>query len=543
MSSAQPRDTFNHARNDQANSTHIVFDTTPNTRPEGIRVAPLEQARPNEGEGVDEVGIWLLAAQHFSSTWGDRSAEFAFPIYLIEIFVDTLLPASVYGFVTTAAGIFLSGAIGSQIDMRPRLPAIRTCIMTQKLFASACYSLFLFLFSKFISLSSDARRLFLVAIIICGCGLKLATVGMNICVERDWVMTITAGSQSNVNTPSTNPTPQSTQSSQAELVDRTLLRLNMILRRIDLICKLTAPLFVSLLTSTVGYKLSAVVLLGISVVTAAFEGVFVGVVYGKFPVLAAPRLREDEGREPERANERARGWLNGGREWVEQQAKDWNEFARHPIFLSSISISLLYFNVLSFNSPFISYLKSQTDFSDPLIAGMRGLCVVTGLFGTFLMPWMEKRIGIIRTGSWAIWSEALSLVPTVLCLYVGVGERQRPKWNSALLFTGMAISRIGLWSFDLVQLTQLQKALAHHPRQNTLSALQYSLQNVFDLAHYGLTLGWNRPADFKYAAAVSMGAVFVAAALYVIGYARPLRGHLFHFDTLRSKLGIWARRG
>lgn len=68
----------------------------------------------------------------------------------------------------------------------------------------------------------------------------------------------------------------------------------------------------------------------------------------------------------------------------------------------------------------------------------------------------------------------------------------------------MALSRIGLWSFDLAQLTQLQKALAHHPRQNTLSALQYSLQNMFDLAHYGLTLGWNRPADFKYAAAVSL---------------------------------------
>jgi hypothetical protein len=67
----------------------------------------------------------------------------------------------------------------------------------------------------------------------------------------------------------------------------------------------------------------------------------------------------------------------------------------------------------------------------------------------------------------------------------------------------MAISRIGLWSFDLAQLTQLQKALAYHPRQNTLSALQYSLQNVFDLGHYGLTLGWNQPNQFKYAAIVS----------------------------------------
>ncbi|KAG8734912.1 hypothetical protein FRC10_011215 [Ceratobasidium sp. 414] len=271
------------------------------------------------------------------------------------------------------------------------------------------------------------------------------------------------------------------------------------------------------------------------VVSAAFEMMFVGVVYAKFPVLALPRPTLEEGRNTRSRNTNSRiaGVVQDTQEWAAQQIKSWNEFVRHPIFLSSVSVSLLYFNVLSFNSPFISYLKSQTDFSDPLIAGMRGLCVVAGLLGTFLMPWMEKRIG----------SEAITLVPTVLCLYIGVNERRRPVWSSALLFAGMALSRIGLWAFDLAQLTQLQKALAHHPHQNMLSALQFSLQNVFDLAHYGLTLGWNRPAEFKYAAAVSFGAVLVAAMLYVVGYARPLRGHLFHFEKLQSWLLARARSG
>ena len=80
--------------------------------------------------------------------------------------------------------------------------------------------------------------------------------------------------------------------------------------------------------------------------------------------------------------------------------------------------------------------------------------------------------------------------------------REPEIYSKYTLDSGMALSRIGLWSFDLVQLTQLQKSLAHHPRQNTLTALQFSLQNVFDLAHYGLTLGWNKPEQFKYAAVV-----------------------------------------
>lgn len=50
------------------------------------------------------------------------------------------------------------------------------------------------------------------------------------------------------------------------------------------------------------------------------------------------------------------------------------------ILLGSLSISLLYLTVLSFDSTFLAYLKSETDYSDPFIAGMRGLCVVTGEF-------------------------------------------------------------------------------------------------------------------------------------------------------------------
>lgn len=66
-----------------------------------------------------------------------------------------------------------------------------------------------------------------------------------------------------------------------------------------------------------------------------------------------------------------------------------------------------------------------------------------------------------------------------------------------------------------MQLTQLQKALANHPRQNTLTALQFSLQNIFDLVHYGLTLGWNKPDQFKFAATVRACYIaFIVGELY-----------------------------
>ncbi len=59
------------------------------------------------------------------------------------------------------------------------------------------------------------------------------------------------------------------------------------MRRIDLISKLVSPLFVSLLTSTMSYELAAIVLLSVNAVTGIFELVFVGIVYRRFPALAA----------------------------------------------------------------------------------------------------------------------------------------------------------------------------------------------------------------------------------------------------------------
>lgn len=65
---------------------------------------------------------------------------------------------------------------------------------------------------------------------------------------------------------------------------------------------------------------------------------------------------------------------------------------------------------------------------------------------------------------------------SVVCLQDKVHERKRIN-----LFTGMALSRIGLWMFDLAQLQILQESLESHPRRNRLTSFQYTLQ----VRHYG----------------------------------------------------------
>src|SRR5882762_2147678 len=56
----------------------------------------------------------------------------------------------------------------------------------------------------------------------------------------------------------------------------------------------------------------------------------------------------------------------------------------------------------------------------------------------------------------------------IFARYIGVADKIPP--------IGMALSRIGLWMFDLAQLQILQESLELHPRRNRLTSFQYTLQ-------------------------------------------------------------------
>lgn len=292
-----------------------------------------------------------------------------------------------YGFLTAGAAILFSGSVGSLTDRYKthRLHIVRFFILAQKILVVASYALFYILFR------SDTLRLgaqnggrgadpaqptradvwsMFAAITCLGCFLILCNVGVSVSIERDWVTSISQGSS------------------------RRLTRMNAIMRRIDLLSKLLAPLFVSLLTTAAGHPTSCIILLAISAGTTVFELSFIGTVFRRFSVLGREESahrqeqqereeRERQERERERQDQQA---ASADRDtttsypprrslqartassahllvaWAKGQYDDWRTFVVMPIFISSVSISLLYMSVLSFDSTFIGYLKSETTY-------------------------------------------------------------------------------------------------------------------------------------------------------------------------------------
>lgn len=464
---------------------------------------------------IDRRGFLTLMAQHVSSSWNARSCEFAFYLFLIELFPNTLLLASVYGFVSTGIAILLAGWIGSLVDSTPRLRIVRIFIAIQKLSITVVAAAFIGLFVVVKPVDyHDAPAAAWVAfaiIAIFGSILNLSSIGINVAIERDWVTSISKSHK-----------------------EGTLTTLNAYMRRIDLLTKLLAPLFTSLLTTVASYTFATTFLMGFAGTTLLFEIFWVQVVYRTFPILQQSDRGVPEPMEAvdlETPSATAPETQKAFSHHLFSTFRDWQEFSKMPVFASSISISLLYLTVLSFDGTMLSWLKTK-QFSDPFIAGQRAICVVTGLAGTILMPFLERRLGLVRAGAWSICSELLCLVPAVATFYLPVKLTSHgPAWVASLLFGGVAASRIGLWAFDLVQLKELQLSLDNHPKRNRFMGLQFSMQNMADLFKYIATMILSQPAQFRWAALISFIAVLLGVLSYTV-YVRLERGHVFHPDRI-----------
>lgn len=102
--------------------------------------ASSETAEPGE---LSRWAVASLLLQHLSSTFIDGAYNFACFLFLIEVFTDSLVPASLVGFGTKLAGLVLSGSVGGLVDRYPRLWFVRRAIAAQKCLQALSYGLFL----------------------------------------------------------------------------------------------------------------------------------------------------------------------------------------------------------------------------------------------------------------------------------------------------------------------------------------------------------------------------------------------------------------
>lgn len=124
-------------------------------------------------------------------------------------------------------------------------------------------------------------------------------------------------------------------------------------------------------------------------------------------------------------------------------------YLHHPAFLASFALSLLYFTVLSFAGQMITYLLS-VGYTSYHVGIARVGSSVFEISATWAAPFLMKKIGPVRAGIWSLSWQMACLAGAMgwyFSNFQGLGTNSL--FAASGLVVGVALSRMGLWGYDL----------------------------------------------------------------------------------------------
>ncbi|WPH01846.1 Hypothetical protein R9X50_00470000 [Acrodontium crateriforme] len=462
---------------------------------------------PVAGAILKHIGRRLYTS-HLLSTWNSRLFEFGAVLFLASIFQGTLLPMSVYALVRSGAAILFAQSIGSWIDSGNRLTILRTSIIGQRLAVAASCGIFWALELKAGGTDSSVTNGLFSLVIILACVEKLCSVVNLVAVERDWVVVITEGNE------------------PARRV------FNARMRRIDLLCKLLGPLAISLIAMA-SILIAIWATLAMSLLSITAEYIFIAQVYKAVPQLRRASTGVTEGAhlsDPvgHAAQNRRITFVSRLKTTAYRilPISSLPFYFCHSAFLASFSLSLLYLTVLSFSGQMITYLISVGCTS--LYVGIaRTVSTVFELSATWIAPRLMQKIGAIRGGIWSLCWQMIWLAAGISWFFSDLhGMGTNSVAAATGLAVGVALSRVGLWGYDLCAQNIIQDEVDVDHR-GTFSIVEAAFQNLFEMFSYTLTIIFSRPDQFQWPVIISAAAVYAAGGLYT-ALVRKRRGHLFH---------------
>ncbi|KAK4139372.1 Ferroporti-1 [Dichotomopilus funicola] len=420
-----------------------------------------------------------LYVSHFLSTWNSRVFEFGAVLYLATVFPKTLLPMSIYALTRALSAIVFAPAVGQYVDSGDRLQVVRASIVFQRLVVAISCVIF-YILALGLPLRRGTETGMLVLLSFLACIEKLCSIMNLISVERDWVVVV------------------------ANKKHTALLILNAQMQRIDLLCKLSGPLFIALMAGF-STKVAIMANLAMNVTSSIFEYSAIARVYYEVPELQEAKQRPQPDltgavSAQQSESRSARNWRRV-RGAFTKSARDFNFYFRHRAFAGQM----------------VTYLLSA-GYTATQVGIVSTLSVTFEVLATWVAPWLIGKIGPARAGLWLSSWQVTTLVAGSVVFWI---FDQSP-----------VVSAGGLVGFELCVQIIVQEAES----RGAFSSVEAAWQKAFELLSFASTISFSQPEQFKWPSLISVVAVASAWASYTL-FVYLRRGHLLHLDGLMSVLG------
>lgn len=284
--------------------------------------------------------------------------------------------------------------------------------------------------SGYLGLSLDFWKGAVFALIIAiGVLEGLSASGNMISMERDWVLA----------------------AASADGLPYDLTNLNSSMRRIDLICKLVAPIVISVVISMTTIRIGVLVVGVMSTVSWALECWCARRVWLRNPRLKALKIVEDLGSADMVPSLTFGSFISHASHSLRRYGRDFQLYFSSPVWIPSLSLAFLHISSLAYNATFVTYLLT-TGFSLGLITLARAAGSVVEISSTVITPAGVRYLGNPKTHSRHPDSGGDSEESAAALLEVPQGVEVK---------TEIGLERLGLWgiSFQLINLVNTSVTL------------------------------------------------------------------------------------